>query len=66
MRKVVFVCLTILAGLLGLVTLVNVAYFVAGFFEVGARSLLPATFHLIFTVSLCYFCYRMVRRIRTL
>jgi uncharacterized membrane protein len=68
MKRLVLICFVILAGLLGLVALVNLLYNVAGLFHVqdaadGPTWELMVVVLIYFSLMLgsFYFCYRMLR-----
>ena len=70
MKKVVLVCFAILAGLLGLVALVNLLYNAAGLFHVqdaadgSTWELILATLLLLsLTLGAFYLCYWLLRRL---
>lgn len=71
MKKVVFLCLAMLSGSVGLVALVNLLYNIAGLFRIqdaadGPKWELIVAIGIFFTLTLVatYFCYRMIRGLR--
>ena len=69
MKKSFLVCFAILAGLLGLVALVNLLYNVAGLFHVQDAAggspwelIFAVLLFLALAVGACYLCYWLLRR----